>query len=164
MLRHNGDFDNRGQFQLTAALQANMKYVFVMTTSALNVTGNVSIQVSGRSYIDFDRILNTSSVVQTIYASELTTNSSMYFDSFSSSSSYYEVTQVNVRRSGLYTFLTLTTTTTTTTTTTETTITTTTATTTTIKSSAVTTWFSFKFWQFALFAPTALIYSIYIHN
>ncbi|CAF0853836.1 unnamed protein product [Adineta steineri] len=56
MLRHNGDFNNRGQFQLTAALQANMKYVFVMTTSALNVTGNVSIQVSGRSQIDFDRI------------------------------------------------------------------------------------------------------------
>ncbi|CAF1031907.1 unnamed protein product [Adineta steineri] len=162
MLRHNGDFDNRGQFQLTAALQANMKYVFVMTTSASNVTGNVSIQVSGRSYIDFDRILNTSSVVQTIYASELTTNSSMYFDSFSSSSSYYEVTQVNVRRSGLYTFLTLTTTTTTTTTTTATT--TTTTATTTIKSSAVTTWFPSKFWQFALFAPTALIYSNYIHN
>ncbi|CAF4225026.1 unnamed protein product, partial [Adineta steineri] len=105
MLRHNGDFDNRGQFQLTAALQANMKYVFVMTTSASNVTGNVSIQVSGRSQIDFDRILNTSSVSQTIYASELTTNSSMYFDSFSSSSSYYEITQVNVHRSGLYTFL-----------------------------------------------------------
>ncbi|CAF0853126.1 unnamed protein product, partial [Adineta steineri] len=94
MLRHNGDFDNRGQFQLTAALQANMKYVFVMTTSASNVTGNVSIQVSGRSQIDFDRILNTSSVVQTIYASELTTNSSMYFDSSSSSSSYYEITQL----------------------------------------------------------------------
>ncbi|CAF4332722.1 unnamed protein product, partial [Adineta steineri] len=96
MLRHNGDFNNRGQFQLTAALQANMKYVFVMTTSASNVTGNVSIQVSGRSQIDFDRILNTSSVVQTIYASELTTNSS---------NSYYEAILVNVRRSGLYTFL-----------------------------------------------------------
>ncbi|CAF4125817.1 unnamed protein product [Adineta steineri] len=49
-------------------------------------------------------------------------------------------------------------------TTTTTTVTTTSATTTTINSSAVTTWLSSKFGQFALVAPTALIYLIYIHN
>ncbi|CAF4173405.1 unnamed protein product, partial [Adineta steineri] len=48
---------------------------------------------------------NTSSVVQTTYASKLTTNSSMYSPSCSSRSSYYEAIQVNVHRSGLYTFL-----------------------------------------------------------
>ncbi|CAF0960108.1 unnamed protein product [Adineta steineri] len=56
VLIHSGDSGNHGQFKVTTVLQANMIYAFVMTTSALNVTGNVSIQVSGRSYVDFNRI------------------------------------------------------------------------------------------------------------
>ncbi|CAF3909027.1 unnamed protein product [Adineta steineri] len=48
---------------------------------------------------------NTSSVVQTVYTSKLTTNSSTYFRSCSSSRSYYEAIQMNVHDSGLYTFL-----------------------------------------------------------
>ncbi|CAF4021345.1 unnamed protein product [Adineta steineri] len=48
--------------------------------------------------------VNTSSVVQTVYASELTTKSPTYFPKCSESSFYYEAIQVNVRRSGLYTF------------------------------------------------------------
>ncbi|CAF1452698.1 unnamed protein product [Adineta steineri] len=54
--------------------------------------------------------------------------------------------------------------TTTTLSTTTTTTATTSATTTTSNSGAVTTWLSSKFGQFALVAPTALIYLIYIHN
>ncbi|CAF1358196.1 unnamed protein product [Adineta steineri] len=104
VLIHDGDYENRGQFQLKAFLQANMKYIFVMTTSSPSLRGNFSIQASGPSYIGFNRILNTPSVVQTIYISELTTNSSTYLLSCSSSSSYYKAIQVNVRRSGFYTF------------------------------------------------------------
>ncbi|CAF1304835.1 unnamed protein product [Adineta steineri] len=104
VLIHDGDYENRGQFQLKAFLQANMKYIFVMTTFSPSLRGNFSIQVSGPSYIGFNRILNTPSVVQTIYISELTTNSSTYLLSCSSSSSSYEAIQVNVRRSGFYTF------------------------------------------------------------
>ncbi|CAF0918842.1 unnamed protein product [Adineta steineri] len=48
--------------------------------------------------------VNTPSVVQTVYASKLTTNSSTYLLDCSSSSSYYEAIQVKVSRSGLYTF------------------------------------------------------------
>ncbi|CAF4123497.1 unnamed protein product, partial [Adineta steineri] len=48
--------------------------------------------------------VNISSAFQTVYTSELTTNSSTYLRLCSSSSSYYEAIQVNVRRSGLYTF------------------------------------------------------------
>ncbi|CAF0986126.1 unnamed protein product [Adineta steineri] len=104
VLSHSRDSDNQGQFKITAALQANMIYVVVITTSSRNLTGNVSIQVSGPNYIDFNRILNTSSVVQTTYVSKLTTNSSTYFPQCAGLSSYYEAIQVNVRRSGLYTF------------------------------------------------------------
>ncbi|CAF3680571.1 unnamed protein product [Adineta steineri] len=78
VLSYSGDFGNQGQLKLTAVLEANMKYVLVMTTSSSNVTANVSIYGSGRGYIAFNRILNTSSVVQTTYASNLTTNSSTY--------------------------------------------------------------------------------------
>ncbi|CAF0937319.1 unnamed protein product [Adineta steineri] len=56
VLSHSGDFGNQGPFQLTAFLEANTKYIFVMTTSSPNVTGNVSIEVSGPNYIDFNRI------------------------------------------------------------------------------------------------------------
>ncbi|CAF4146022.1 unnamed protein product [Adineta steineri] len=101
----NGDYENRGQFEFTAVLKADMKYVFVISTSSPDITGNFSIQVFGPNYIGFNRISNSSSVTQTVYASKLTTNSSTYFRSCSESSSYYEAIQVNVFRSGLYTFL-----------------------------------------------------------
>ncbi|CAF1325561.1 unnamed protein product [Adineta steineri] len=104
MLKYNGDYERQGQFEVIAVLEANIKYVFVITTSFPNRTGNFSIEGSGQSYIGFSRILNTSSVVQTVYASKLTTNSSTYSRRCSSSNSYYEAIQVNVRRSGLYTF------------------------------------------------------------
>ncbi|CAF0784744.1 unnamed protein product [Adineta steineri] len=50
--------------------------------------------------------VNTSSAVQTVYASKLTTNSSTYLRSCfgSGSTFYYEAIQVTIRRSGLYTF------------------------------------------------------------
>ncbi|CAF3990423.1 unnamed protein product, partial [Adineta steineri] len=222
------------------------------------VTDSRNGRIQKFQYLE-ESCMNTSTVVQTVYASEFTTNSSTYFLSSLSSSSYYEAIQVNVRRSGLYTFVsksnmdtigfiyndyfnpshpnenrlvynddscgaaqfrftivletsityilvvtiydskvtgafsifvsgpnhvdlenitttttvaanayntttTTTTTTLTTTTTTSTTTTTTEIAATTTKSSAVTTWFSSKFGQFILFVPTALIYSIYIHN
>ncbi|CAF1224496.1 unnamed protein product [Adineta steineri] len=104
MIKYNGDYERQGQFEVTAILEANIKYVFVITTSTSNITGDVSIQVSGQSYIGFSRILNTSSVVQTVYASKLATNSSTYSRRCSSSNSYYKAIQVNVRRSGFYTF------------------------------------------------------------
>ncbi|CAF1393808.1 unnamed protein product [Adineta steineri] len=55
-LTYNGYSGNQGQFQLTPILQANMKYIFVMTTSSPNITGNFAIQVSGPSHIGFNRI------------------------------------------------------------------------------------------------------------
>ncbi|CAF4112292.1 unnamed protein product, partial [Adineta steineri] len=48
--------------------------------------------------------VNTSSIVQTVYASKLTMNSSTYFRVCWMPSSYYEAIQVNVITSGLYTF------------------------------------------------------------
>ncbi|CAF0818601.1 unnamed protein product [Adineta steineri] len=104
LLSLSGDSGNQGQFQLSVVLEANMIYVVVITTSSPNLMGSFSIQGSGSSYIGFNRILNTPSVVQTSYASELTTNSSTYLLSCSSSSSSYEAIQVKVSRSGLYTF------------------------------------------------------------
>ncbi|CAF4192531.1 unnamed protein product, partial [Adineta steineri] len=103
VLSHSENSDNQGQFQLTAVLQANMIYVVVITTSSRNLMGNFSVQGFGPSYIGFNRILNTSSVVQTVYASKLTTNSSAYLRNCSGSNFYYEAIQVNIRRSGLYT-------------------------------------------------------------
>ncbi|CAF0857365.1 unnamed protein product [Adineta steineri] len=105
VMSHSGDYGNGSQFQLKAFFQVNMKYIFVTTTSSRNITGNVSIQVFGPSYIGFNRILNTSSVVQTTYTSELTRNSSKYMVSCSVASSYYKAIQVNVHKSGYYTFL-----------------------------------------------------------
>ncbi|CAF1212464.1 unnamed protein product [Adineta steineri] len=55
-LIYNEDYHNQSQFYLTAILEANTKYVFVMTTSSPNVTGNASIQVWGRGFIGFNRI------------------------------------------------------------------------------------------------------------
>ncbi|CAF1540612.1 unnamed protein product, partial [Adineta steineri] len=105
VLRHNGNYENQGQFKVLTVLEADMKYIFVLTTSFHNLTGSFSIQVFGPSYIGLNRILNNASVVQTTYISELTTNSSTYFFRCSDSeSTYYEAIQVNVRRSGLYTF------------------------------------------------------------
>ncbi|CAF1094356.1 unnamed protein product [Adineta steineri] len=103
-LIYDGDSNNAGQFRLTALLQTNIIHVVVITTSSPNITGNVSIQVSGPNYIDFRRILNASSAVQTVYTSTLTTNSSTYLRSCSGASSYYEAIQVNVVTSGLYIF------------------------------------------------------------
>ncbi|CAF4194965.1 unnamed protein product, partial [Adineta steineri] len=74
MMRHSGDSGNQGQSKVTAALQVNMIYVVVITTLVPNRTGNFSIQGSDRSYISFNRISNTSSVVRTVYVSKLTTN------------------------------------------------------------------------------------------
>ncbi|CAF1333025.1 unnamed protein product [Adineta steineri] len=73
-------------------------------------------------------------------------------------------TTTTARTTASATTMTTTTTTTTTATITAITTATTSATTTTSNSGAVTTWLSSKFGQFALFAPTALIYSIYTHN
>ncbi|CAF1456527.1 unnamed protein product, partial [Adineta steineri] len=56
VLSHNKDYENQGQFKVTAILQANMIYVVVMTTSSQNLTGNFSIQVFGPSYVGFNRI------------------------------------------------------------------------------------------------------------
>ncbi|CAF3906379.1 unnamed protein product, partial [Adineta steineri] len=55
-LIYNEDYHNQSQFYLTAILEANTKYVFVMTTSSPNVTGNALIQVWGRGFIGFNRI------------------------------------------------------------------------------------------------------------
>ncbi|CAF1040829.1 unnamed protein product [Adineta steineri] len=56
VLSHSGDSGNQGQVKVTAALQANMAYVVVITTSSQDLMGNFSIQGSGRSRIDFNRI------------------------------------------------------------------------------------------------------------
>ncbi|CAF1020616.1 unnamed protein product [Adineta steineri] len=104
LLSLSGDSGNQGQFQLSVVLEANMIYVVVITTSSPNLMGNVLIQGSGSSYIGFNRILNTPSVVQTPYTPDLTTNNPTYLLSCSSSSSSYEAIQVHVRRSGFYTF------------------------------------------------------------
>ncbi|CAF1416862.1 unnamed protein product [Adineta steineri] len=100
VLIHSEDSDNQGQFRLSGFLEANMKYIFVMTTSSRNVIGNVLIQAFGLSYIGFNRILNTLSVFQTVYTSKLTLNSSTYPFIYAWSTVYYEAIQVNVRRSG----------------------------------------------------------------
>ncbi|CAF4091059.1 unnamed protein product, partial [Adineta steineri] len=104
VLLFGGNSGNQRQFKVTVVLQANMIYVVVITTSSRDLIGNFSIQVFGPSYIGFTRILNTSSAVQTTYASELTTNSSTYLHMCFKSNSYYGAIQVNVHRSGLYTF------------------------------------------------------------
>ncbi|CAF1250530.1 unnamed protein product [Adineta steineri] len=104
VLSHGEDSDNQGQFKITVALQTKIIYAVVITTSSRSLTGNFSIQAFGPSYINFSRILNTPSAVQTVYASKLTANSPTYFPRCSWLSSYYKAILVNVRRTGLYTF------------------------------------------------------------
>ncbi|CAF1461013.1 unnamed protein product [Adineta steineri] len=50
--------DYRSPFQLmeTLQLQANMPYVFIMTTCSPNNTGNFSIEVFGPNHVNFNRI------------------------------------------------------------------------------------------------------------
>ncbi|CAF1456455.1 unnamed protein product, partial [Adineta steineri] len=109
ILSKNGDSRNQSQYQLTAVLEANMKYVFVVTTSASNVTGNVSIEVSGRSYIDFNSIsypsvieIPYSSAVQSNYSSELNTSSQTYSRDCRKSNYYYQTIRMNVVETGYY--------------------------------------------------------------
>ncbi|CAF0775638.1 unnamed protein product [Adineta steineri] len=93
------------QFIFTTALEASITYILVVTAYDTKVTGEFSILISGPGNVDLKNILNTSSVVRTLYTSKLTTNSSTYLPECSFSSSYYEAIQVTVRRSGFYTFL-----------------------------------------------------------
>ncbi|CAF4109772.1 unnamed protein product, partial [Adineta steineri] len=109
VLSHNGDYESRGEFQLRAFLQANMKYIFVMTTSSSNVTGNISIRISGLSYIGFNRICSPSamqkpylSAVRSTYSLQLTTNSQTYSRDCRKSNYYYETMRVNVMETGYY--------------------------------------------------------------
>ncbi|CAF1057170.1 unnamed protein product [Adineta steineri] len=72
-------------------------------------SGNIFVSDSNNDRIQNFKYLeescvSTLSLVQTTYTSALTTNSSRYLLSCSSSGSYYEAIQVNVRRSGFYTF------------------------------------------------------------
>ncbi|CAF1035438.1 unnamed protein product [Adineta steineri] len=72
-------------------------------------SGNIFVSDSNNDRIQKFKYLEESCVstlplVQTTYTSALTTNSSRYLLSCSSSGSYYEAIQVNVRRSGFYTF------------------------------------------------------------
>ncbi|CAF3957613.1 unnamed protein product, partial [Adineta steineri] len=108
MLSHSRDSDNQGQFKITAALQTNMIYAVVITTSP-NITGNVSIQVSGPYYIDFNRFCSPSamrkpylSAMQSNYSSELTTNSQTYSRDCRKSNYYYETIRVNVVENAYY--------------------------------------------------------------
>ncbi|CAF0858294.1 unnamed protein product [Adineta steineri] len=91
-------------FKLTIYLKTSITYILIVTTYDSNMTGAFSIFVSGPNNIDLKNIVNTSSIIETVYASELTTNSLTYYRACSSSSTYYEAIQVNVHRSGLYTF------------------------------------------------------------
>ncbi|CAF4018380.1 unnamed protein product [Adineta steineri] len=67
------------------------------------ITDTSNSRIQKFQYLE-ESCVNTSSVVQTIYVSKLTTNSSTYFTQCSGLNSYYEAIQVNVLRSGLYTF------------------------------------------------------------
>ncbi|CAF0761483.1 unnamed protein product [Adineta steineri] len=67
------------------------------------VTDTDNHRIQKFQYIE-ESCANTSSVVQTVYASELTTNSPTYLHTCFVLSTYYEAIQVNVRGSGLYTF------------------------------------------------------------
>ncbi|CAF1557222.1 unnamed protein product [Adineta steineri] len=69
-----------------------------------SVEKEIRNELGGRVHVGTSGV-NTSSSVQTTYASELTTNSSTYFHLCSSLSTYYEAIQVTVHESGLYTFL-----------------------------------------------------------
>ncbi|CAF0987997.1 unnamed protein product [Adineta steineri] len=109
VLSHSGDSDNQGQFKITAALQANMIYVVVITTSSRNLTENVSIQVSGPNCIDFNRICSPSamrkpylSTVQSNYSSELTMNSQTYSRDCRESNYYYQTIRVNIVENAYY--------------------------------------------------------------
>ncbi|CAF1380619.1 unnamed protein product [Adineta steineri] len=110
VLIHSEDSDNQGQFRLSGFLEANMKYIFVMTTSSRNVIGNVLIQAFGLSYIGFNRIcylpviigIPDSSTVQSNYSSELTTNSPTYSPRCTQLNYYYETIRMHVGETGYY--------------------------------------------------------------
>ncbi|CAF4206550.1 unnamed protein product, partial [Adineta steineri] len=92
------------QSSFRIGLEAGVRYILIVTTYDSKATGEFSIFVSGSDNVDLNKITAISSVVQTVYTSKLTTNSSTYLLDCSSSSSNYEAIQVNVRRSGFYTF------------------------------------------------------------
>ncbi|CAF4024246.1 unnamed protein product, partial [Adineta steineri] len=68
------------------------------------VTDQSNHRIQKFQYVE-ESCMNTSSLVQTVYASELATSSSTYFDVEYGPSSYYDAMQMNVRTSGFYTFI-----------------------------------------------------------
>ncbi|CAF3641687.1 unnamed protein product [Adineta steineri] len=68
------------------------------------VTDQSNNQIQKFQYFE-ESCMNTSSAVQTVYTSKLTTNSSTYFLECFWPRSYYEAIQVNVRTSGRYTII-----------------------------------------------------------
>ncbi|CAF1391897.1 unnamed protein product [Adineta steineri] len=104
-LLYDDDGCRPAQFKFTIALETSITYILIVTTWGSYNTGAFLIVVSGPDTVDLKNIMNTSSVVQTVYASELTKKSSQYWRDCTSSKSYYEAIQVNAHRSGLYTFV-----------------------------------------------------------
>ncbi|CAF4047003.1 unnamed protein product, partial [Adineta steineri] len=96
--------DNRSgehQFQMRPFLRSTTANILVVTTDSANVTGTFSIIVSGFNNVTFKR-LNTSSVVQSVYSSELTANHQKYSRRCDKSNFYYETMQIDVVTNGLY--------------------------------------------------------------
>ena len=118
-----------GHFELQTSLLNNTKYILVVTTFHQNITGTLSVLVTGPNSVNLNRISEyfyllkmkimlekhvtnillysdyLPSVIQSTYLSALATNSQKYGRrDCERSHYYYEAIQVKIVTSGLYTF------------------------------------------------------------
>ncbi|CAF1044965.1 unnamed protein product [Adineta steineri] len=92
------------QFKISIQLQANITYIFVVTTSYPNITGNYSLLIFGPNNITFNPIYNLPQVFQSRYSSTLTPTSRKYArEKCRLANYYYEEIEMNVITSGSYT-------------------------------------------------------------
>ncbi|CAF0906273.1 unnamed protein product [Adineta steineri] len=106
------DDDESGQqhqFIFTIALETNITYILIVTTSSSNPTGAFSIFVSGPDNVDLKTISSPSIIqvqyslaIQSNYSSELTTNSQTYSRDCRKSNYYYQAIRMHVVETGYY--------------------------------------------------------------
>ncbi|CAF3536877.1 unnamed protein product [Adineta steineri] len=92
------------QFKISIQLHTDTTYVFVVTTSYPNVTGNYSLLVYGPNNITLHPIYNFPQIFQNQYSSALTpTNRKYTREKCRLPNNYYEDIEINVMTSGSYT-------------------------------------------------------------
>ncbi|CAF1651819.1 unnamed protein product, partial [Adineta ricciae] len=94
----------KDQFKFTLELQANMKYILVVTTYDPNVTGPFSIITYGSHRLNL-RLMDISPIIHSKYSSNLTVVNPTYRKDCLSESYYYETVRLTIFTTAYYTFM-----------------------------------------------------------